>query len=222
MTKKPLFASVACFLLLSTSGHSQDSAWKKRTVTEDLSISIPGNLYEVDSPKVVVTGSHFKGYGLQANYVKKPFEVKNASELMALYDGFIKGYLNAKSVKSYKTTITDTSFGGTTGKWVHSTYSQDSTYEERFTYIVLVNSHFYTIVFFMYKPMNMTSYDMLSRYYSSISFPRPVKEYSGDFHRQVKTYQLGKNIGRYGAMVFILVVVGGLVVVFTRNKKAGA
>ena len=43
------------------------------------------------------------------------------------------------------------------GKWIHSTYAQNGSYWEMFTYAVLVNSHFYTVGLAIYFVANKLS-----------------------------------------------------------------
>lgn len=221
MSLKPLFTPSLCLVfafLLSMTGYSQDSVWKTCTITEDLTVSMPGILYVVDSPKLKVTATHFNGCGFQANYTKTKFEAKSGYDLIRLYDGFVKGYLNAKNVKQYQSTVTDTSFDGTTGKWIKSVYSKDTVYQERNTYIVLVNSHFYNIVFFSHKAKDPHADSLLSRFCASISFPhKPIKEYSEEFRQQVKNYKTGTAVGRYG--VFTLFFGGAIVLGLVLRRK---
>jgi hypothetical protein len=172
----------ALIIQVSNRGFSQDTAWKSASISPDVSIYMPGPIYNVDTVQTRITTSQCKDYLLQIKYLKPKLEVRNGDELVQAYDGFLKGYLNSKDIRLYTNTVSDTIFNGTTGKWIHSIYSRNNVFLEMYTYVVLANSHFYMVTFAVDHLPGPKTYPAFSRYYSSLHFRNnPVKEYSGDF-----------------------------------------
>jgi hypothetical protein len=214
---------VPCFYLtlilhVSISCFGQDSAWKNTPITSDVSIYLPGPIYTIDTTQLKAYNCRLHGYVLQVKYLKPKFEARSGDELMQGYDGFLKGYFNSKEIKPYTNTAHDTSISGTTGEWVHSIYSKDTVFSEMFTYVVLVNSHFYMATFAARRPIDPTVYPIISRFCGSLNFPhQPIKEYSGDFPLQAKSYRLGQHIGRL-TPVFLIIGLAVLVVILIYTK----
>lgn len=187
---------IALIIQVSIPGFGQDTAWRNISISPDVSIYMPGPINTLDTVKIRITTSRFTDYMFQVKYLEPKYEVRNGDELVQAYDGFLKGYLNSTDIKLYTNAVSDTFFNGTTGKWIHSTYSKNNGFLDMFTYVVLVNSHFYMITFAAGRPIGPTTYPMFSRYCSSIHFPnQPIKEYSGDFPLRAASYHLGQKIG---------------------------
>jgi hypothetical protein len=226
---------VRCFCTLlvihfSFPGYCQDTTWKIVSITPDLSISFPEPVFTQDTAQMKILNSQVNGYFFQIKYIKPKFEVRNGDELIQAYDGFLKGYLTTKEISPFTSNVSDTSFNGTRGEWIHSTYSKDTSFEEIFSYLVLVNNHFYMVSLVGNHPIKTGIDPMLLRYFSSINFPnKPIKEYSGNFPLQSKSYRTGQHIGQglntllpYFLIVMIAVpAIFFVYVKFIRKKKLG-
>jgi len=198
---------LATFCALVVSG--QDPVWKSVSITPGVSVSMPGPTTTLDSTQVQAINAQLNGYFFQLKYLKIKYEVKNGDQLIQAYDGFLKGYIPA-AVKMYTNTVSDTSLKGTMGEWIHSRYSKDR-YFEMYTYLVLVNSHFYMITLAADHPTNAND-TILRKYFASLEFPvQPIKEYSGDFPLQAKSYRNGQRIGVFIRAEFPYVLGAGIV-----------
>jgi len=215
-----------CFLLatfgvLVASG--QDTAWKSVSITPDVSISMPGPTTFIDSPQVQAINAQLNGYAFQLKYLKPKYEVKNGDGLIQAYDGFLKGYIPT-AIRMYTNTVSDTSLKGTMGEWIHSRYSKDTFFIEMYTYIVLVNSHFYMITLAASHPINAND-SLAHQYFASLQFPiKPIKEYSGDFPLQAKSYRNGQRIGQFVRTYFpyflgVVIVVLVLGLAYRKNRR---
>ena len=120
--------------------------------------------------------------------------MKNGDELIQGYDGFLDGYIKA-SLASYENAVADTTIGGTLGEWIHSKYSQGNSYQEIYSYLVLINGHFYMLSVAANRVVR-TGDPKFIRFFSSLRFPvKPIKEASGDFLLRAKGYRNGQRIG---------------------------
>ncbi|HVU58128.1 MAG TPA: hypothetical protein VHD83_23875 [Puia sp.] len=213
MTFKSFGFLLASFFALSASG--QDTAWKSASITKDVFVDMPGPETTLDTAQVQAVNAALNGYVFQIKYIKPKYEVKNGDALIQAYDGFLNGYLKT-GVKAYTNTVSDTSLKGTIGEWIHSRYSKDSFFIDMYSYVVLVNSHFYMITLAASHPINAND-PMLNRFFASLRFPTwPIREHSGDFPLQARSYRNGQHIGRWvnryfpyslGAVIVALVVV---------------
>jgi hypothetical protein len=199
MSLRSALFPVSFLLILSVpmNGFSQDTAWESRLISPDVSIDMPGPVERMDTVQLKISSSQYNGYEFQVKYIKPALNVRNGDELVQAYDGFLDGYLKSKDISLYTNTISDTSFDGTTGKWIHSSYAKEGGSLDMYTYAVLVNSHFYMVTLAGARPLVPAAGSLLSRYYSSLHFLcQPIKEYSGDFPLRAKSYRLGQRLGR--------------------------
>jgi hypothetical protein len=150
---------------------------------------------------------------MQAKYFNPKMTVKNGDELIQTYDGFMSGFLKSSTVMIYNNTVSDTSINGTMGKWVHSVYSKNNGFEELYTYVVLANSHFYVVTFGSQHPIFRASNRYLSKFFASLHFPDNMKESSGYFPLEAKSYRFGQRLGFLlpyllgaGLLIIILII----------------
>jgi hypothetical protein len=209
------------FLLLAQArldSFSQDTAWQMVSPSKDVTISMPAPIHVLDTLQLKIASSNLGGYIFQIKLIKPSITVHSGDELVQAYESFIHGYLTSKDVSIYNNVVTDTSFGVTEGKWIHSTYAQSGNFEEMFTYAVLINSHFYMITFASGHPSQANDRALLSKYFGSLSFPQaPISEYSDKFRLQSRSYRFGEKVGRY-APYFILLFVAGLPIYFIYRR----
>jgi hypothetical protein len=179
---------------------------------------MPAPIHLLDTLQLKIANSNSNGYWFQTKLIKPPFTVRNGDELVQAYESFLRGYLTSKDVNIYTSVVSDTSFGVTEGKWIHSTYAQNGIFWEMFTYAVLVNSHFYTITFVSDHQLPESGRLLLCKYIASLSFSRaPIIEYSDEFRLQSHSYRFGERLGRY-VPYFVLLCIVGLVIYFVSNK----
>ena len=208
----------SCLISFALVTLGQDTAWQKVSLSKDVFISMPAPIHSLDTLQLKVTNSTSNGCWFQTKMVKQSLTVKNGDELVQAYESFVHGYLTSKGVSIYTNVVSDTAFGATEGKWIHSTYAQNGNFSELFTYAVLVNSHFYIITFYVDHPMKTNDHLLLSKYIGSLSFSQtPIREYSDDFRLQAHSYRFGERLGRYFPYIVFLGI-AGLVIYFVVKK----
>jgi len=227
---KAFYIRFFCFLLtisFFTPGHSQDSSWETVPLSSEVSIDMGKNFTIYDTSVVKVFTSQVGDYELQAKYLTSKYEVHNGDQVVQAYEGFLRGYLPTPRMAIFNNTVSDTSINGTTGKWVHSIYSKDSVFGEMYTYIVLVNSHFYMATIASSHPITLSGNPVFSKYYTSFHFPRNIKEFSSDFVLMADSYRRGQRIGivvrtitPYFLAVCLVIIIGVLVYRKVRARKA--
>jgi hypothetical protein len=215
----------SCQTLLITftihAASAQDSTWHRIPITSDVAVFMPGRTTTFDTTQVQAINSYLDGYFFQLKYLKPKYQVKNGDELIQAYDGFLSGYFKTPEINQFTNTVYDTSLNGTMGEWIHSRYSKDTVYQDMHTYLVLVNSHFYMLSIATRRPINASD-SIFRRYFASLQFPNaPIKEYSGDFPLQAKSYRNGQHIGRFFDTWFPYILgigIATLSVVFARRR----
>ena len=221
---KALFSLLTTFIAMT--GSAQDSTWKKASLTPNVAVDMPGPTWLQDTTQIIAINSRLDEYYFQLKYIKQKFEVKNGDELIQAYDGFLSGYFKSSALQNLTNTFTDTSFSGTRGEWVRSIYTNGA---EMYTYVVLVNSYFYMVTIASGKRIDLND-PAVHRYFGSLRFPvQPIKEYSGDFPLQSKSYRNGQHIGRFvmtylppALIVGLIVLVVFLVYRWIRRRKNNA
>jgi hypothetical protein len=194
-------------ILVASAAIGQDSAWKRVSITTDVSVFMPGSTISLDSTQVQAINAQLDGYVFQLKQIKIKYIVNNGDELILGYDNFIKGYMST-FIRLYKNTVSDTSFMGTLGEWIHSKYSKDTIFSEMYSYLVLVNSYFYMVTLAANHPINDT---MLHRYFATLQFPtQPIKEHSGDFPLRARSFRNGQHIGLFIRTYYIYGVAFGI------------
>jgi len=211
-------------LFITRTASAQDSSWQRVSITPDVAIMMPGQTTAIDTPRLEVINSSLGGYFFQLKHVKDKYVVKNGDELIQAYDGFLVGYFKTPGIDIYKSAVSDTSLDGTMGEWIHLTYSKDTTYQEIYSYLVLVNSHFYMISLVNNQPIR-SSDPIFQKYFASLQFPnKPIKEFSGEFPLQARSYRNGQHIGGWISRAFPFIVglvIMSLVLVFVVRHRRG-
>jgi hypothetical protein len=211
----------ACLITLTLVSFGQDSPWQKVSLSKDVSIDMPTPVHLFDTLQLKIANSNLNDYWLQAKLIEPSLTVRNGDELVQAYESFLHGYLTSKETSMYTNVVSDTSFGVTDGKWIHSTYAQNGTFWEMFTYAVLINSHFYLISFASGHQFREKDRLVLSKYLGSLSFAQaPIREYSDNFRLQSRSFRFGERLGRY-VIYFVLLCIVGLVIYFASNRLSG-
>jgi hypothetical protein len=201
-----------CLFLAAFSAHTvsaQDSSWQRVSITPDVAIMMPGQTTAIDTTKLEVINSSLGGYSFQLKYLKDKYTVKNGDELIQAYDGFLVGYFKTPGINVYTSVVSDTSLNGTMGEWIRLNYSKDTAYQDIYSYLILVNSHFYMISLVTDHPIH-SSDPVLRRFFGSMHFPtKPIKEFSGNFPLEARSYRNGQHIGRWflSALPYIIGIV---------------
>ena len=217
---KPSFRRLLCTLfaafitMLASAQDSRDSAWQNVQFTKDLAISLPAKGFIQDTIQVKILNVPYNRYYFQLKYLKPPYKVENGDQLIIGYDSFLKGYLGTQQMSVYKHSYHDTTINGGFGEWVHSVYSRDSLFHEFYSFIVLANSHFYIIGLGSNRPIGLTD-SILIQYYSSIRFPKDIKEQSGDFHLSARSFRNGQHIGQFVNRNIPYILIGLLIILIS-------
>jgi hypothetical protein len=157
------------------------------------------------------------GYFL-VNYFEKATIVRNERQLEWEYNNFLDGYLNTANFKAYQNTIKDTSFSGTSGKWIKSV-SDETKYREMLFYLTIANGHFYLIGYACLDSTDKNSQAKTEKFFQSIKFDsKNIKEYADDFKLEARSYRLGESIG-YVLRILILAAVVVLLIYYFYFKR---
>ena len=209
---KYLLPAVFCLLSIIPV-FAQDSVWNDVTtpkvISKVLSIHMPKPVQVRDTLHMRIFNSQVDSSYFEVRYFEQPFVIKNERELEGAYNGFLQGYMNSEGGKNYQHTVSDTSFSGTTGKWIRFVISRGNYYREILGYLTLANDHFYLITYLSTSPLSPETGVYFKKYFESVRFDSAnIKEYSADFKLEARSYRFGEKIGYYMRPVVLVAVIG--------------
>ena len=217
-----LFISVyLMFTCLLVNG--QDSLHSQQETTiKLLRIKFPGEVTFLDTANIMVYSSVRDSTVFQIMYTKKIIRPRNGSNLLEIYDGFIKGYVNSPMLSSHTKIVTDTSIGGTSGKYIVCTSKENIyTYRNSHSYTTLANDHFYTISIF--SNSSITDKQEFKNYFASIRFlSKHIRE--NDLALYNKGFEFGQQlpgkIGYFLGYASIPFLIGIVIYILVRKRTA--
>lgn len=208
------------FLQYAISIFGQDSAWNNAKISQDLSLQIPGQLRILDTFHMKIFNSKINSNSsFLVNYFEQAHEIKNERELERQYNIFLDGFLNSPNLKPYKNRVTDTSFSGTSGKWIRSIISAGNRYRVMLFYLTIANGHVYQVGCSYIDSTNKDIQADIKKYFQSINFDsKNIKECSNEFKLEAKSYRVGQGLGYFIRILVPAIVIVALLYYFYTQK----
>ncbi len=225
--KKIIFVCISCCMVCHAM--SQDTAWKKIVVDNNLTVALPLNTATIDTTmeksnikvdmRIIKAVTDFSSMAITVT--KAGLEsVDNPESMDETYKGVEEGFNNSARAKGFRTSITDTLFEGIKGKKAIMYKDVEDSHYKVYYYMFILNGNMYGVTATPIGQENENSKRELKRLLTSFHFTaKTINEKKFNSKAESLGYKAGEIIGYLIAMGICILSVYLFVRYLTRPKK---